>query len=488
MRPDIRIGSFGRQYRSIRLKESGRGWGATMLRIRLNIFREVCGFQRRSGKQLVLLFSTLCLAAGGVIAAWSASSRASDPVTLKILHVAPFSGQFAVYGQGTLAFAKIAQDEINHAGGVLGDKIAVQTVDDVGDPSDGAVALRRALTSTQNVVGVSGLLTLGGSTEIPLAVAAHKIALGLDGSTAYIFSKKTLGAGAKYLYNVSAPDALQGYAMGVAVRRLHYRHPAIVFTTSPDSVPVFQGVTSALHKLGIKPAISLTLATSASSYGTEVQRLLAAHPDSMVFELDPQTAGTFLSNLSAAQGGNINLPMISDTESTIKEWLASVSNTPGVLAALQREMHMVQPPVGSLKKNPELAYMRRVFTRYTSQSSFGIPAMALHDAVLLMALAMDKAHSTNPSVFGPYMYTLGSASFARRSKATAYTYAQGLHDIATGKRFVFAGAMGPFNWTPTHVAVNPETISGWAPAAGGVANPAPPFITIPAGQMISALG
>lgn len=440
---------------------------------------------RRGGLIVVSLLVVGMLAAGFRSPSKASRPSANQP-SLRILTIAAFTGPQSILGAGSFGITKMAVDEINRAGGVLGHKLVITTVDDRGDPTDGAVALRQALATYQDAVAVTGLVSLTAGTEIPLAVGAHLLTIGASGATAFAHPATTLHADAKYLYNVTPPDELSGIAMGVALRKLHLKRPALVFTSSPDALPVLQGAQTAIQHLGIRTAITLKLTPDSTSYGTEVQRLIASHPDSIVLEVDPQTAGTFFGNLSTALSGKIKLPMLTDGEALQTTWLNAVKSTAGLLPILAREMRIVQTPLGGPARNPEFTHMQKVWNSYKIGLPIGAPFTPLHDIVTLMALAMTKAHSTDPAVFAPDMYKLGSKRFVKPGTAKAYTYVQGLHFLASGKPFVYWGGVGPIDYNAQHVIVSSFTVLHWTPTPGG-AKTVPPAVKITPAELSLAI-
>src|SRR5215469_5812578 len=96
-------------------------------------------------------------AAAAVLAACASSAGgsgggASGPVTYGVLSC--FTGRLASLGQAMLQGSKVAQNEINAAGGVLGRKVALVTGDTSCDVADGVTATNQMLT--KNVSGVIG--------------------------------------------------------------------------------------------------------------------------------------------------------------------------------------------------------------------------------------------------------------------------------------------------------------------------------------------
>src|SRR5207249_3826745 len=66
----------------------------------------------------------------------------------------------------------------------------------------------------------------------------------------------------------------------------------------------------------------VTLAPGQSSYRTEIAKIIAAKPDALVTEMDPQSAATFLSEYQQLAG---HLPIILGTQRTSNsDWIQAV--------------------------------------------------------------------------------------------------------------------------------------------------------------------
>jgi branched-chain amino acid transport system substrate-binding protein len=78
-------------------------------------------------------------------------------------------------------------------------------------------------------------------------------------------------------------------------------------------------------------------------------------------------------------------------------------------------------------------------------------SVADYDSVIIMALAMDAAHSDAPSVYNRYITKVTAPS----SGATiVHTYAAGKSALAQGKHIQYVGAVGPIRFNRWHNAGN----------------------------------
>lgn len=101
---------------------------------------------RRQGTVRAVLFGALLL--GGV--AWLAGAAVAAEPPIKVGYVSSFTGPIAESSQRHLAAFRLAVDEANRTGGVLGRQIVIVVRDDKGAPADHA-RLARDLVSSEKV-------------------------------------------------------------------------------------------------------------------------------------------------------------------------------------------------------------------------------------------------------------------------------------------------------------------------------------------------
>ena len=110
----------------------------------------------------------------------SGGRQFSGPITYGVLSC--FTGRLASLGQAMIQGAKVAQSEINSAGGVLGRKVPLVTGDTSCDVADGVTAMNQMLT--KNVSGVIGPETQEINGVEPILDANHIVDEFQGGDTA----------------------------------------------------------------------------------------------------------------------------------------------------------------------------------------------------------------------------------------------------------------------------------------------------------------
>lgn len=110
-------------------------------------------------KKVISLFSAAVLTTGLLAGCGNSDNNSKESKdngdTVKVGIIAPQTGQVAVYGKAALNGAKLAIDECNEAGGVLGKKVEAVVYDDKGDNNEAINAYKR-LTTSDNVSALIG--------------------------------------------------------------------------------------------------------------------------------------------------------------------------------------------------------------------------------------------------------------------------------------------------------------------------------------------
>src|SRR6266851_4648416 len=315
-----------------------------------------------------------------------AGSGASAQATLVVGEFNPFTGPDAAFGPEMVSGCIPAVRLINAAGGVLGHHLSCVQEDTRGDPADAVPAAQKMMATESSLIGV-----LGPSSDEALAAAVF----GND-------------AGAQ------------------------------------SDVPT---LVSAFTRLGGSIVYNKPFALDQSSYRSEIENMLAGHPQVIFTEVDPQTGATVLSELQQLHG---LIPVIG-TEVTLQApWLKAVSGAVGASAMARyfEGMQPYAPPSGPAWQ----AYNRSLLASGSqvpkpSQWSSDPYSMTYYDGVNVMALAMIAAKSTSPAVFNSYTMKVTEPG---AGKTVVDTFAAGKAALQAGQQIQYVGAGGPIVFDRWH--------------------------------------
>lgn len=433
---------------------------------------EVCGLPAARGlskkKRRLTLDSLGRLKSWGVIASMvvlvvgcgtssSASNYKEDGKPLVFPTFNPFTGADASFGPEMRAGCPAAAKSVAAAGGILGHKtIECPQVDSRGDPADAVPAAQNLLATTSNLMSIIGPSSDEASATVPIFDAAH-IPMFVDTGQPS-FDKSNF----KYFWRVTPSDDYYGYAMALYAWDAGYRNAALVFGNDISSQGTVPTITSGFQKLGGKIAINLTLTIGQASYRSEVQQLIAAHPDVIFNEVDPQTAATFFGQLKQQNG---LVPFVS-TGAQYTPWIQAVSGVIGA-DALSQVYHTVLgtsefsgPAYDEYKTNLDASGAEIDKPEQWEQDIY---AEGAYDGVIICALAMLAAGTTNPEVWNNSIMKVTNHS---SGAVVVHTFKEGKDALAAGKTIAYEGASGAFAFDQWHNSSTGFEVLGYAGSMG----------------------
>jgi ABC-type branched-subunit amino acid transport system substrate-binding protein len=381
--------------------------------------------------------AVLMAAAVAVLAACSGSSSSgsgnNSPLVVGIL--APFTGQDAALGPAYFAACLPAVRAINAAGGVMGHQLSCKQFDTRGDPADAVPATRQMIASNSNLMMVIGCTSDEASSVVPILEQSHVPAFCQTGQSE--FNKSNF----KYFHRLVPPDEYDAYAM-VGIARLYdkFSRIALVFGNDIGSQAFVGPAMTAVQKTGGTVVANQALALGQPSYRTEVQKLIDANPDVILTEALGSTDATYLAELKQLHGSMI--PVIGSSATIDPVWFKAVSDAISVGDVVKYYQANDTPAdfsgPGYNEFKADLLASASDFSnapKYVTRAS----TIHLYDGVVMTALAMDAAKSTDPKVYNPWILKVGNGGSGAQDVST---YKDGQTAINGGKSVRFIGAGG----------------------------------------------
>jgi branched-chain amino acid transport system substrate-binding protein len=229
-------------------------------------------------KPLILLlgiWSFLLAACGG----------AQEPTKGEVIVyvAAPLSGFQANAGQTVLGGARLAADQINRAGGLLGYKVTIVGLDDESDSDvavDIAAEVQAAVSGGDNVLGVIGHLNSG---QTLAAMETYKD-LSLVVITPTASEVSLTEKGYRNFFRVNANDKAQARIDAeFLTNTLGARRVAVVYNDDPYGQGLGRLITGELQALGAQVVIDLQVAVEQSTFPDEIPQIAAAQPDAIFY-------------------------------------------------------------------------------------------------------------------------------------------------------------------------------------------------------------
>ncbi len=395
-------------------------------------------FQLGSRVSLPLLAVLVLAACGGS----SSTGGGLGSGNLLVGVLAPFSGADASFGPRYLAGCIAASLSINGAGGVGGRQVSCQQFDTRGEPADAVPAANAMISGNTNLKGVVGCTSDEASTVVPILDRSHIPMVCMTGQSE--FNKTSF----KYFHRLVPPDSFDAYAMiGSALfgpNHAPYKKVALVFGDDIGSQTFVGPAKAALDKLGVTIAINQAIKLGASSYRTEVASLLQTHPDVILTETIG-SAGTYLKELKQQNGGKV-IPFIGSSATIDPVWFKQVVDAIGLSDFLANYTAV------DLKLSLEGPAYQEFVNQLTASESTNKGALAykgksptvhLYDGIILTALAMVAANSSDSKVYNQKIFDIANGV----SGATVVgTFKEGVDALKSGKSIRYVGAAGENNF------------------------------------------
>lgn len=381
----------------------------------------------------------LLLAACGSSSGAGANASSKSPLTIGIFN--PWSGADASYGPEGGSGCYAAARAINAAGGVLGHTMTCLPVDTKGDPVDAVPIARKMIATTTNLVGVLGPSSDTASATAPVLNSAHVPMMADTGQPSFDHTSD------QYFWRNTPSDDFYGYAMALYGSKAGAHRAALVFGNDTSDQGTVPTLVAGLQKLGIKVVANEALALDQSSYNTQAARVIAARPDMIFDEFDPQTAGTFFKDYF--QQGGPAVPMVS-TGAQYTAWISAVKGAMGAsnLAKVYRNLLFSAASSGTAWASyKKYLMMAPAQVKNPKQYLYDPFAQSTYDGTIEFALAMLAAKSTSPATWNSDVMKVSNPS---PGSVVVHTFAAGKAALAAGKSIDFVGCLGQTDYDKWH--------------------------------------
>jgi branched-chain amino acid transport system substrate-binding protein len=312
----------------------------------------------------------------------------AQDLLVRIGHAAPISGAQASYGKDNENGARLAIEDLNAAGVVIGGKKArfeLVAEDDAADPKQGAAVAQKMCDA--KVAGVVGHLNSG--TSIPASRIYNDC--GIPMVTPSATNPNLTRPGYKTTFRLMATDNALGAGLAFyAADVLKLKRVAII----DDRTAYGQGVANVFKKTAAARGITIVDEQFTTDRSVDFMSILTAikakNPDGVFFGgMDPQ-AGPMLRQME--QLGLTNVKYFGGdgvcTTDLIKQ--SAGAKTLGNVVCAEGGSSLAKMPGG-------VAWKKRYDARFPGQ--FQIYSPYVYDAVNVLVDAMKRAGSADPKVY-----------------------------------------------------------------------------------------
>jgi neutral amino acid transport system substrate-binding protein len=402
---------------------------------------------RRVGGTVVAVALTAAVAACGS-SNGGGSGSASGGATLTFADVAPFSGPDAALGPIYLVSCDGATNAINKAGGILGHKVACTTADTRGEPADAVPAVGNLFATAKNLELVIGCTSDEAASVVPIINQHKTVMFCMTGQSEFDHVKYP------YFYRLVPPDLAESYAMTVIAQNLHYKKIALAFGNDIGSQTFVQPAVAAIKKAGLQLVANETLDLNATTFETEAEKIVAAHPDAIMTEALGSADPTLFSEIKQLNGGKM-IPIIGTSAAISPAFYSACAKAIGAadFAANFHADNLVTAtsgPAYAAFTQALLAVKGKVSGAQTGNFStyFTAPgAVHLYDGMNLAALAMVAAHSIDVAKWKPWITKIGNGV---PGAVVVNSFAAGVAALKAGKQIRYIGPGGPTSFDAYH--------------------------------------
>ena len=355
--------------------------------------------------------------------------------------LAPFSGADASFGPRYLAGCIAASLSINGAGGIGGRQLSCQQFDTKGEPADAVPAASAMIAGNSNLMGVVGCTSDEASTVVPILDRSHIPMFCMTGQSE--FNKST----AKYFHRRVPADSFDAYAMiGSALfgpGHPPYTRVALVFGDDIGSQTFVGPAVAALTKLGVTIAINQAIHLGASSYRTEVQKMLLTHPDVILTETIG-SAGTYMKEVKQ-QNGKV-IPFIGTSATIDPVWFKQVTTAIG-LSDFKANYQAVDLKLTLSGSGYDEFVTQLTAAEATDKGASSYkgksPTVHLYDGIVMTALAMVAANSADRTLYNPKIIDIANGV---PGATVVSTFKDGVAALKAGQSIRYVGAAGENNF------------------------------------------
>ena len=225
-------------------------------------------------KKLLLVLAALSL----LIPAVACAPKEAE--TIKVGCVMDLSGDLAAMGARMLNGAKLAVEEINAAGGVLGKQVELVEEDGKTDPAAGLERVKKLIEIDGVQVIVGPMISGSSKLAIPYA-KEHKIPLITMSATAFELSEME---GTEWFFRACLLDDAQGRVLASIAMEEGYTRLASIVLDNLYGKGVEEALIEGLQEAGWEGehVVSIHYAEAKKDYRTELQQIKGSNPDAVL--------------------------------------------------------------------------------------------------------------------------------------------------------------------------------------------------------------
>ncbi|MDB5408641.1 MAG: Extracellular ligand-binding receptor [Rhodospirillales bacterium] len=321
------------------------------------------------------------------LAAASSRAAAEDLAPISIGVIGPFTGGTSAQGISIRDGARLAVEEVNAAGGLLGRPIVIVERNDESYNELGAKVAAQ-LTANHAIVAAVGLANTGVALAASPFFEENEVPLIVSAATGTLVTTRFVppGYAANYIFRVAANDRLQTSLIAEMVVKQGYLRPAIFHDTTSYGRLGRADLEAALAVLGLKAVTEEKFNIGDTDMNDQLRRARAANADVILtYGIGPELAHVALSRIEIGWPAPL-----------VGSWTLSMDSFSGAAGTAGDGAEMPQTFIeasGVPRRRAFVdAYRRRFATDHIPTPPAGAQS---YDAIKLLAAAITQAQSVD---------------------------------------------------------------------------------------------
>ncbi|MBK1668659.1 amino acid ABC transporter substrate-binding protein [Rhodovibrio sodomensis] len=368
---------------------------------------------------------------GIALSALMAGAAAASPAAaqdVEIGAVMPLTGDLADFGESDTKGVELAVQEINDAGGVLGQELGLSVADTRTSPQAGVDAAKK-LVNVQGVAGLVGALSSG--VTIPIAKSVSSQAGVPQISNASTSPTITHLEDNGYLFRTVPSDQLQGVVLGNIVADEGLERVAAMYVNNAYGEGLATVFKKQFEKRGGTVTAMLPYEKGKASYRGELSNAADGNPEALLLVGYPQNGITILRQ--ALEEGYFDQFIMTDG-----------MKTPKVVEAIGGQY--LADTIGSTPTAFDTAGAKH-FTKAYEKAYGNLPPKPFidtaYDATYLLALAMQAAGTTDGAKVRDALHDVANPPGVEVGPGE---WAKALEALKNGNEVNYEGAAGPHDF------------------------------------------
>jgi branched-chain amino acid transport system substrate-binding protein len=222
-----------------------------------------------------MISRTLKLMLAGLALGFVAGS-ASAQDTIKIGVTQPLTGAFAASGNYVAQGAKIAEEEINKAGGVLGKKLQLIIEDNKSNPTE-AVATAEKLINSDKVPVLMGAWSSTLTLAVMPKLEEYKVPMVVETSS----SGKITTSGNPYIFRISPTSEMEAKAFLPLFKTLGIKKADFLATNNDFGLGASKEFSGAARQSGVEVGVMETMDPKATDFSAQLAKIKASGSDTL---------------------------------------------------------------------------------------------------------------------------------------------------------------------------------------------------------------